>query len=369
MKRTSLIVVLAAPFALAAVPAAADDMSKSGTMSGTSATGTAQTAPSSSGQAMGSDASSTQRARQLEKAEQKAEKAEAKAEQAQEKIDQAQQKLEQRADRAQEKREERAEKRQDRMDATAAKSQDKSEKAEQKAEARDTLQEAQKVVQKMQSDPGMQPHLQKAKGIFLVPNFGRGGAGVVAKGGEGVVMVRQPDGKWSNPAFYNMGGLSVGLQAGGSAGQVAFLLMTDKAIKAFDSTNNFSLNAGADLSIGNYSASGQASAGMGDDVIAWTDTEGLFAGVNIGVTDIVVDNEENRAFYGPQADARSILKGSVSSAPPEASSLKQALAGNAGGTTSAAGTEAATGSSPSKAASGTTSGSATTPSSTDTKRY
>ena len=177
------------------------------------------------------------------------------------------------------------------------------------------------MVQKMAADPGMRRHLQRAQGLFVVPNFARGGVGLVAKGGEGVALMRRPDGRWSNPAFFNMGGVSVGLQAGASAGQVAFLLMTDKARNAFDATNNFSLNASAGLSIVDYSARAQASIGKGEDVIAWSDTEGLFAGANIGVSDIVADNEENRAFYGPQATAQSILNGQANVSNPAATPL------------------------------------------------
>ncbi len=207
-----------------------------------------------------------------------------------------------------------------------------------KSDARDTLQEALKVVNKMQSDPGMRPHLQKAKGVFIVPNFARGAAVVGIKGGEGVMLSRKDDGQWTNPAFYNMGAVSVGAQAGASAGQIAFLLMDDKAVKVFNTKNTFSLNADAGLSIGNYSARGEASAGKGDDVIAWSDTEGLFAGVSISVGDIVADNGENRAYYGSDsATAQALLHGNaqVSHTPAEARSLKQALAGKKGGTPTA----------------------------------
>lgn len=208
------------------------------------------------------------------------------------------------------------------------------------ADARDTLQEAMKVVQKLRADKDLAPKLAQARGVFIVPNFARAAAGVGIKGGEGVLLSRN-NGQWSNPAFYNTGSLSVGPQVGASGGQVAFLLMTDKAAKVFDETNNFSLNANAGLSIVNYSARAQASAGKGEDVIAWSDTEGLFAGANIGINDIVADNDENHAFYGSQqADAQAILKGKVAHTPPAAQRLKVALSGrNARTRTSGAGTE------------------------------
>jgi lipid-binding SYLF domain-containing protein len=128
-----------------------------------------------------------------------------------------------------------------------------------------------------------------------------------------------------------MGGVSVGLSAGASAGQMAFLLMTDTARQAFDSTNNFSLNADAGLSVVNWSARAQGSMGKGEDVIVWSDTSGLFAGASVGVSDVFVDNEENRALYGPQANAQSILSGRVQNVPAAAAAMRQALASNRSG--------------------------------------
>jgi len=47
------------------------------------------------------------------------------------------------------------------------------------------------------------------------------------------VLVVNKNGKWSGPLFYNVGALSVGLQAGVDAGQMAMVLQTDEAVKAF----------------------------------------------------------------------------------------------------------------------------------------
>ncbi|HEY0844396.1 MAG TPA: lipid-binding SYLF domain-containing protein [Noviherbaspirillum sp.] len=173
----------------------------------------------------------------------------------------------------------------------------------------------------MESDPNVAKLLQKAKGVFLVPQYGRGGLGVAARGGEGVLLVNN-GGKWSNPVFYNFGGLSVGAQAGVEIGSMAMLLMSQKAVDNFTQQNNFSLTADAGLTIVNYTAKAQAATGR-EDVVVWADTKGAFADVAIGMTDIYFDEDENAAFYKAKIAAKEIVAGRVKSAA--ASELTQEL--------------------------------------------
>lgn len=181
--------------------------------------------------------------------------------------------------------------------------------------------EAKAVVEKMVADPKVKALLQKAKGVFIVPTYGRGAWGVGVHGGEGV-MLTQSDNKWSNPVFYNMGGISIGFQGGGEAGSLAMLLMSAKAVNQFMSENNFSINAGAGLTVVNYTAKAQADAGMGD-VIVWADTKGAFANVSVGMSDIHRDESDAKAFYKRTATAKEILDGAVASS--QADALRKAL--------------------------------------------
>ncbi|WNO54495.1 lipid-binding SYLF domain-containing protein [Stakelama saccharophila] len=188
-------------------------------------------------------------------------------------------------------------------------------------DARTLVDEAARQVETMKADPDLAGLMQKAKGIYIVPEFGRGALIVGGRGGAGVVVANQDTG-WSPPAFYDFGSLSVGAQAGGSGGQLAFLLMTDDAVNAFMSGNQVSLNAESGLSIINYSENAQASLGKGD-IIMWSDTEGAYAGATVSVTDINWDDENNRAYYGRDVEPRQVLTGKVSA--PQSSNLESAL--------------------------------------------
>ncbi|WP_192804970.1 lipid-binding SYLF domain-containing protein [Noviherbaspirillum aerium] len=180
---------------------------------------------------------------------------------------------------------------------------------------------ATRVVEKLESEPQIRDLLGKAKGIFIVPTYARGGWGIGARGGEGVMLVNK-DGQWSSPVFYNYGGLSTGLQAGVEVGSIAMLLMNDKAVNEFSKENNFALNAGAGLTIVNYTGKAQAAAGNGD-VVVWSDTKGAFANATVGITDIHYDDGDNREYYRAQVSAKDIISGKTGGS--RAKSLKQAL--------------------------------------------
>ena len=192
-----------------------------------------------------------------------------------------------------------------------------------KAGARQLVNEATAEVKKMSADPQVKKLLAKAKGVFLVPEFGRGALVIGGRGGAGVVLAKK-NGKWTDPAFYDMGGISIGAQAGGSGGEIAFLLMSNGAVDAFKSGNKFSLNAGDGLSIVNYSANSQASWGKGD-IVLWSSTKGAYAGATISVTDINWADGNNKAYYGRKVDPSKVLAGDVTA--PDAVKLKAALPG------------------------------------------
>ncbi|HTT84872.1 MAG TPA: lipid-binding SYLF domain-containing protein [Rhizomicrobium sp.] len=188
-------------------------------------------------------------------------------------------------------------------------------------DAQTLVNESGSVLKTMEADPHMKALLTRAKGIFIVPEFGRGALIVGARGGSGLVMVKD-NGHWSDPAFFGLGGISFGAQAGGSGGAIAMLLMTNKAVNDFRGNANFSLNAGAGLSIINYSANTQASWGKGD-IVVWSDTGGAYAGATVSATDIGASTDDNDAYYHGHPAPGQILDGDYTN--PKARSLTDLL--------------------------------------------
>ncbi|QGZ37960.1 lipid-binding SYLF domain-containing protein [Pseudoduganella flava] len=185
------------------------------------------------------------------------------------------------------------------------------------------------VARKLEGEERMRTLLHDAKGVFIIPKYGRAALGVGGSGGAGVLLVHRPDGAWSDPVFYNTGGLSIGLQAGVQGGALALVLNNEKAVNEFLKKNNFSLNAKAGLTVVNWSKMAQGSAGAGD-VLAWSDTKGLFGDVlTLEVNDIRFNQQLTNAYYGRTLSASDVVAGKTSN--PQAEPLVQAVAGAAGG--------------------------------------
>jgi lipid-binding SYLF domain-containing protein len=182
--------------------------------------------------------------------------------------------------------------------------------------ARDEMRDAQSqvdkaahVVQSMQKDPKAASLLQQARGAFVITSFGRAALGIGGRGGAGVLMVNR-NGTWSDPAFYNTGGVSIGAEAGAEGGSMVFVLNTEKAVDAFRHSNNWSLNAEAGLTIVNWSGKAQGSVGK-SDVTIWSNTKGLLGSLAISVTDIRYDQGETSAFYGKPMRVADVFSGNA----------------------------------------------------------
>lgn len=179
------------------------------------------------------------------------------------------------------------------------------------------------VVRQLDAEPRMKQLLQQAKGVLIVPSYGRAALGVGAHGGAGLLLLKRADGSWSGPAFYNMGGLTVGLQAGIEGGPMAMVLNNDKAVQEFMKKNNFSLSAEAGLTVVNWSKLAQGTAGTGD-VVAWSASKGLFGDVvTVGLNDVRFNQAMTNAYYGRTLSPQDIAAGTVSN--PQAQPLQQAL--------------------------------------------
>ena len=80
--------------------------------------------------------------------------------------------------------------------------------------------------------------------------------------------------------------------------------MDQKAVDMFKQDKKFSLDVNAGVAIVGYARSTQASGGAGD-IVLWTDASGAYAGAS--VSEIAQDREDDRKFYGDNADLTKIL--------------------------------------------------------------
>ncbi|MEO0318238.1 MAG: hypothetical protein RL404_1915 [Pseudomonadota bacterium] len=191
------------------------------------------------------------------------------------------------------------------------------------ANAAKNVQDAVAVVHRMESDATMQNVLAEAKGVFIVPTYGRAAFGIGGQGGSGVLLAKQADGAWSDPAFFNIGGISIGAQVGAEAGPIAFALMNDKSVQRFSDKNNFSLSADAGITVVNWAKLAQGSTG-GGDAVAWSGAKGLFGNVaTLGANDIRFNQRLTTAYYGKPTTTADVISGKAKN--PDSEALKQAL--------------------------------------------
>ena len=149
-------------------------------------------------------------------------------------------------------------------------------------------------------------HLKDARGILIVPQLLKGAFIVGASGGSGVLLVRdEKTGEWSEPAFYNMGSVSFGLQIGASAAEVVTLVMSQKGVDALLTT---SVKLGGDVSaaIGPIGA-GAAAKGIRADLISFARAKGIFLGVSLEGAVVDTADTLNREYYDKSVSPADIL--------------------------------------------------------------
>jgi SH3 domain-containing YSC84-like protein 1 len=177
------------------------------------------------------------------------------------------------------------------------------------------------LVRRMRGDAELALRLQQARAVLLVPRFAKGALLVGGAKGAGVLIAREQAG-WSDPAFYSVHGMSIGLQAGGARGALAMLLMSDKALETFRSNDHtWTLNGGAGLTIASFTD--RPLRQVEPDVIVWSEVTGLFAGLAVNALGVTPNDAQNQAYYQSPVAPLQILIGAASN--PRAAALREAL--------------------------------------------
>ncbi len=192
------------------------------------------------------------------------------------------------------------------------------------AGAQNVLISAARDIHSLRSNPDFAGLLEKAKGVFIVPDLVKGALGFGASGGTGV-FVAHGDEHWSNPAFLTIGSFSFGFQAGGETGPVFMFPMTDKALGYFTQNSQLSFYGDASAAFVKWSADARFPIGGGRNVIVWSDENGGFAGLAVAGADLHDKTTYEKAYYNNKyTEAKQIIG---SRGDPNASPLLSELPG------------------------------------------
>jgi lipid-binding SYLF domain-containing protein len=143
--------------------------------------------------------------------------------------------------------------------------------------------------------------LERAKAVAVFPQVIKAAFFVGGEGGRGVVSRRTPTG-WSDPVFFRAGGGSFGPQFGASATDIVLVFMNDDAVSEL-MKDKFELGVEAGVSGGpvGREASAGTDAGMHAEILSYSRSRGLFAGVNLKGVIVRPEDDLNRAVYNKTA--------------------------------------------------------------------
>ncbi|MCG9889561.1 MAG: lipid-binding SYLF domain-containing protein [Thermosynechococcaceae cyanobacterium MS004] len=192
-----------------------------------------------------------------------------------------------------------------------------------------TVEKAAKVFEEIMVDSNSRiPRrlLEESQGIVIIPDVLRAGFFFGGTRGTGVMVVREPDGPWSNPAFVSLTAGSVGLQFGAKSTDIVMVFKSREAIQKF-LTGSFRLGGSVSGTAGPIESSPVNSArGFNNaPVYTYARSSGLFGGLSLEGTELGFDNKRNSKFYGKQLSARQIFNDPFITAPPVVESLRDVL--------------------------------------------
>jgi lipid-binding SYLF domain-containing protein len=149
--------------------------------------------------------------------------------------------------------------------------------------------------------------MSSARGVLIIPELVQGGFILGAAGGRGVLVARTKPNDWSYPVFYGMGSGSIGLQIGGKVSEIVFIIRTEKGLLAIlDHKFKFGAEAGVTMVAVGIGLEGASTAAGGADIVAFSNSAGLFAGASIEGSYLDADSDWNALYYGQGATAKAI---------------------------------------------------------------
>jgi lipid-binding SYLF domain-containing protein len=188
------------------------------------------------------------------------------------------------------------------------------------------VERARLVVDEMRNDRAINAEdlLRRARAVMVVPELSKGGLIVGGQGGAGVLLTKDAKGVWSFPAFYSLGGATLGLQAGFQTAKMVFFVMSDAALDKW-LRNDFKFGTQDGVGVWIQGSEGPSNrTSQGADVIAWVRASGAYGGITVEGTSVAFDQSENRAYYGRLYSAEEIVI-RFAAANPHADPLRAAL--------------------------------------------
>ncbi len=154
--------------------------------------------------------------------------------------------------------------------------------------------------------------LDKAECVIVIPSVKKFAIGLGGSYGRGAITCRTGEhfgGPWSAPAMFALEGANIGLQLGGQATDFVLLVMNPKGANSILGSK-VKLGADASAAAGpkGRAAAAQTDVVMRAEILTYSRSRGLFAGVSLEGSTLRADNRANRKLYGKEVSARNIVR-------------------------------------------------------------
>jgi len=193
--------------------------------------------------------------------------------------------------------------------------------------ATEVLQQINRIPEK-----GIPPSLlRRAYAVAVIPSVLKAGFIVGGAYGKGLLVVRQPDGQWSNPAFIKLRAGSIGWQIGAQSSDI---ILVFKSRKGLDSITRGKITLGADAAVAAGPVGRQTSAAtdlqLKSEIYSYSRSRGIFAGISLAGSVLSIDRKANYAYYeSGQITVERILGDSTIPTPAHARQFVEVLAATA----------------------------------------
>lgn len=169
--------------------------------------------------------------------------------------------------------------------------------------------------------------MEKAEGVAVFPSLIKGGIVVGAQRGRGILSVRnKKNGGWSSPAFLTITGGSIGAQFGAQAIDLVLVINNQRGLEQLVK-NQFKLGADAAAAAGPVGRDASASTDiqMRAQILSYSRSRGLFAGVTLNGSTIRQDRDANERFYGTAYRTGQIVFDGLAGSPEPVANWKATL--------------------------------------------
>lgn len=169
--------------------------------------------------------------------------------------------------------------------------------------------------------------MEKAEGVAVFPSLIKGGIVVGGQRGHGVLSARdKKSGGWSSPAFLTITGGSIGAQFGGQAIDLVLVINNQRGLEQLVS-NQFTVGADAGVAAGPVGREASASTDiqMRAQILSYSRTRGLFAGVTLNGSTIRQDRDANERYYGTAYRTGQIVFDGLGGSPEPVAGWKATL--------------------------------------------